>query len=260
MRIDEYVAQLRVDGELLAQAAGRVDLDQVPPTCPEWTVRELVRHQGRVHRWAASYVRDRIDHDLSPDEEYRAWGDMPVDAELLDWFRAGHASLVDVLAAAPSDVECWTFLPAPSPLAFWARRQAHETSIHRADAQSAVGAATGTDAITDVPADFAVDGIDELLIGFFGRPGRRLSREVPATLLVRASDAGAAWLVTFGPDGARAQRVGPGEEPATVDCQLVGPASRAYQLLWNRRVDGLEVRGDERLLELWRERARISWA
>lgn len=34
-------------------------------------------------------------------------------------------------------VDCWTFLDAPSPLAFWARRQAHETAIHRADAQLA---------------------------------------------------------------------------------------------------------------------------
>ena len=53
--------------------------------------------------------------------------------------RQGCADLVAALAAAPDDLECWTFLPAPSPRAMWARRQAHETAIHRVDAELAAG-------------------------------------------------------------------------------------------------------------------------
>src|SRR5260370_27003394 len=65
----------------------------------------------------------------------------PADDVLLDWFRDGHASLVRALAAADPDLKCWTFMAAPSPLVFWARRQSHETAIHRVDTQQAAAAA-----------------------------------------------------------------------------------------------------------------------
>ncbi|MGC0381054.1 uncharacterized protein (TIGR03083 family) [Streptomyces sp. SAI-129] len=83
---------------------------------------------------------------------------------LLTWFREGHGRLVDTLAGAAPDVRCWHFLPAPSPLAFWARRQAHETAVHRIDAESARGGEP-----TGVGVDFAVDGVDELLCAFHAR-------------------------------------------------------------------------------------------
>ena len=37
--------------------AGRAGLDAPVPTCPDWTVLDLVAHQGMVHRWAAALVR-----------------------------------------------------------------------------------------------------------------------------------------------------------------------------------------------------------
>jgi hypothetical protein len=67
----------------------------------------------------------------------------PGDDELPGWFREGHASLVRVLEAADPDMTCWTFLDAPSSVAFWARRQAHETAIHRVDAEQAAAGAGG---------------------------------------------------------------------------------------------------------------------
>src|SRR5262249_53658636 len=74
-------------------------------------------------------------------------------AELPGWFREGHAALVQALSVAGPDLNCWAFLAAPSPLAFWARRQAHETAIHRVDAgQAAV--TPGDAAVT--PGDAAV--------------------------------------------------------------------------------------------------------
>src|SRR6202044_1362579 len=82
------------------------------------------------------------------------------DPDLLSWFRAGHAALVETLSGADPAVQCATFMPAPSPLAFWARRQAHETAIHRADAESADGT------VPQYPPGFAADGIDELIMGF----------------------------------------------------------------------------------------------
>ena len=74
-----------------------------------------------------------------------------------------------------------TFLPAPSPLAMWARRQAHETAIHRYDAQHATGTSAGFD-----PA-FASDGIDELVSGFAPRADQFPTKS-SRTMVVHAED------------------------------------------------------------------------
>src|SRR5205823_3910842 len=128
------------------------------PTCPGWTVRDLLAHQGGVHRWATSHV---VEARTEPPSRDFALAEPPDDDAVLDWFRDGYARLVTTLADASDRLECWTFLPSPSPRAFWARRQAHETAIHRVDAESASG-----EPVTFDPA-FAVDGIDELLLGFY---------------------------------------------------------------------------------------------
>ena len=249
MEIGRYIDALQHAGVAFGDAADKAGLDTAVPTCPEWTVRDLVRHTGYVHRWAATYVREARTEILDDDEEEAAVGPMPDDPELVGWFRTGHAALVAVLRAAPADLRCWHFLRAPSPLIFWARRQCHETIIHRADVEGAIGEMTG------VPTEVGVDGIDELLMGFYPRRGGRLRGEQPCSLLVQPTDSARAWTVRIGPDGARISR---GAEEA--DCALRGVASDLYLALWNRRsTDDLGVRGDRAVLDLWRERATVRW-
>jgi uncharacterized protein (TIGR03083 family) len=172
------------------------------------------------------------------------------DDELLDWFARGHRALVDTLRTADPAISCWTFLPAPSPLAFWARRQAHETAIHRADAESALSA---------VPAwepGFAVDGIDEVLNGFFARPISRIVAENPSSIALCPTDANSAWTVFLDPTG---HRTTPGRHPA--DLVVTGSASDLYLLAWNRiGVRHLATHGDPRAWDQWQTHARIRWA
>jgi hypothetical protein len=76
------------------------------------------------------------------------------------------------------------------------RRQAHETAIHRADAERAAAA-------TPVyPAEFAADGIDELITSFGARrkyqppPPHQVSSSADGGLLrVVAADTGDAWSI-----------------------------------------------------------------
>lgn len=91
----------------------RAGVDAEVPTCPGWQVRDLLRHTGMVHRWAASFVTEG---HTSP----HPVGGLPdLDGSALAaWFRDGHRHLVDTLSTAAPDVRCWHFLPAPSPLAF----------------------------------------------------------------------------------------------------------------------------------------------
>ncbi|MFI6357613.1 maleylpyruvate isomerase family mycothiol-dependent enzyme [Streptomyces sp. NPDC050743] len=242
----DFLQTLDREGRLLAAAAAAAGTDAKVPTCPQWQVRDLLRHIGAVHQWAAAVVADG-----QPDP--RPFGDLPdLDGdELVDWYRDSHRLLVDTLTAAPADLECWTFHPAPNPsaLAFWTRRQAHETAVHRYDAEAARG---GT--ASPIAADFAVDGIDELLRGFHARPRSRVRTPEPRVLRVRALDAEpeAVWTVRL-----------TAEPPVTVrdaadqaDAELSGPADKLYLALWNREPVP-SVSGDRSLAALWREKSGI---
>jgi uncharacterized protein (TIGR03083 family) len=261
--VGAHIEALQRDGNLLADAAERAGLRAEVPSCPGWQVRDLLRHQGYVHSWAARHVAEQLlEPEKEPTEAEILAADPPCDAELLGWFRGGHAGLVRTLSTADPATPCWTFLPAPSPLAFWARRQAHETAIHRVDAELASGDATAFEA------EFAADGIDELIMGFLGRDAKQLpadgrDREY-RSLRVLPTDFGAVWQIDLTADGdaVRVRRTDqPAELPEESDCQLAGPAAGLYPLLWNRtdaRGAGVTVSGDTAVLAAWRG-VRVSW-
>ncbi|MFJ2868348.1 maleylpyruvate isomerase family mycothiol-dependent enzyme [Kitasatospora sp. NPDC087314] len=252
MEITEHIDALRREGVLLADAAARTDLAAPVPTCPEWQLSDLLRHVGQVHRWATAYPSRGLHAPLDEEGRRAAIGPDPSDAALLDWFREGHAALVDALTLAPADVDCWSFLPSTSPLAFWARRQAHETAVHRFDADAAAG--------TEGPrldAALALDGIDELLRGFTVLSRSKLRSERPRTVDVRTTDGPGSWRVTITQEPP-ATTTGGAAEPA--DLTLTGPAHDLYLLLWNRLPIGparVELDGDAALLDLWQATAAI---
>ncbi|SEF51725.1 TIGR03083 family protein [Actinacidiphila yanglinensis] len=247
MRTIDSIAHLQREGELLADAAAEAGEHAPVPTCPGWSTGDLVRHTGTFHRWAARIVAERLPGPVPEDPMPEG----PTGAALLPWFRDGHGGLVRTLRAAGHETDCWTFLPAPSPLAFWARRQAHETAVHRVDAESARGGK-----LTSLDPAFAADGIDELLTGFHARSGSRVRAEQPRALRVRPTDADAAWTVRLSAGAApRTERSTDG--PA--DCELTGPAQDLYLVLWNRLpLDAATLTGDAALAALWRETSAIS--
>jgi uncharacterized protein (TIGR03083 family) len=248
MEIDEHIAIVRREGERLADVAGQTSFDADVGTCPGWTIRDLVRHVGGIHSWATAHVSKSRSGRFDPFEEME--GRWPSDDALLEWFRAGHHKLVSALESAPDDLECFTFLKAPSARAFWARRQAHETGMHRADAESA---GTG---ITPFAPEQAVDGIDELLFGFMARPGQRLRTDDARVLQLSAIDAAAAWQVRTSQDEPVVRRGLDGE----ADLRVTATASDLFLLVWNRRAqDGLDVVGDTSLLDVWRQSVFVRW-
>jgi uncharacterized protein (TIGR03083 family) len=254
-----HIAHLREEGELLAGAADRAGLDAPVPGCPAWRVRDLLKHVGYVHRWAAGYVREQHPKwvDRASEREILAGG--PRDDALAGWFRDGHAALVRALEAADPGMACWTFLDAPSPLAFWARRQAHETAIHRVDAEQAAGTA-GTEAGgASFAPGFAADGVDELIMGFLGRDAKRGSWDGPPGVLgIHAGDgtgATAHWRVVSTPGQLAVSR-----EAGPADCDVTGTAGGLYLLLWNRGdASGLQVRGDPGTLAAFRAHFHVTW-
>ncbi|MEU2776424.1 maleylpyruvate isomerase family mycothiol-dependent enzyme [Streptomyces sp. NPDC007162] len=244
METADFLETLDREGRSLAAAAEAAGLDAKVPTCPDWQVRDLLGHTGTVHRWAAGLVADAHPGPRPIPDPPDLDG-----AELIAWYRDGHRRLVQTLAAAPADLACWTFHPAPvpSPLAFWTRRQAHETTVHRYDAESARGGP-----MSSVATGFAVDGIDELLRGFHARPRSRVRTETPRVLRVRAVDADAVWTVRLTAEPPVAE---PGES-GPAEAELAGPADELYLALWNR-VPVPQVTGDPELARLWRTNSGI---
>ncbi|GIH06334.1 hypothetical protein Rhe02_44010 [Rhizocola hellebori] len=247
MELVEHIDTLRAEGMLLADSAEATGLDAQVPSCPEWTVRDLVRHLGEVHRWAASHVIDA--------RETMSVGNFATypedDAQLLDWFREGHAELLQALEVADPEGAFYGFLPGGAKgTRFWARRQAHETTIHRVDAQNVTGL------VSPSTTEFAVDGIDEMLHGFLARrPSRLTSAADPYTFVLVCTDDPQAWQVAVNGDG-----------PTTTDdsgeggTRVYGTAFDLYLLLWNRRpLAGLEVQGPTEGLEHYRAHAYVRW-
>ncbi|QNE78731.1 maleylpyruvate isomerase family mycothiol-dependent enzyme [Streptomyces finlayi] len=251
MKIAEHIKSLAAEGRSLAAATEKAGQGAPVATCPGWRVRDLLRHTGMVHRWATEFVAEG--HTAyHPDG-----GEPDLDgAELLAWFPEGHELLVDALTAAPTGLDCWSFMPAPSPLAFWARRQAHETAVHRADAESALGGP-----LSPVGEALALDGIDELLTCFHARPKSRVRTDVPCTLRIRATDADAVWTVRLSAEPPQAVRHEGTSELAWVDCELSGEAGKLYFALRNRLPSSaVTLTGDEGPARMWAENSGVSWS
>jgi hypothetical protein len=130
----------------------------------------------------------------------------------------------------------------------WARRQAHETAIHRFDAESATGS------MSRFNPDFASDGIDEILTAMAPRASD-LPLESHLTMAIRPTDVAERWLVTLGPGGIDTVRI---DGPA--DLVLTGLASDLYLAVWNRGDDtAITLSGDSAVLDTWRARHRSQW-
>jgi uncharacterized protein (TIGR03083 family) len=251
LSLEQHLEAITRSGAALGEAAAGAGLDAKVPTCPGWDVTDLVVHQGMVHRWAAASLRGERDHDTAASQaEGRAA------ARLLDWFADGLTALVDTLRATPEDAEAIVFLKdAPPPRRFWARRQAHETTIHGADAAGAALGRWPTAADVDVDPALAADGIDELLMGFITRGKGRLHAAEPFTVLVRTDDTGHAWTLRIG-DGPVVTTTGVTGQPEAV---LSGTAAQVYLSLWNRD-DELTWEGRPDLIDEWRRQVRIRWS
>lgn len=235
---------------VLRNNATSAGLDVPIPTCPGWTMRDLVTHQGLVHRWAGAFVRrERPRADAEVEAEAAAASD------LLEWLDDGMVDLLNALATAPEDLDVKFFLPdAPPARQAWTRRQCHETTIHAVDAMAArLGRAPRADELWFAPA-LARDGIDELLLGFAPRRRYDVRYSRKARVTVVTDDDLGAWTLELTPDGLTA-RVG---AEADADTRVTGSARAVYTGLWNRG-DEFETAGDPEPLHSFLQQLRVAW-
>ncbi len=148
---DAYLRSVERDAATMAAIADIVPLDSPVPSCPDWDLRELIVHTGIVHRHKAALVRDAW-VDSQPERPHGPFG-----ADLIVWFEEGVADLVTVLRNADLTQPAWTWCVHEHSARWWVRRMAHETAIHRADAELAGGL------VPELDQELAVDGADEVI-------------------------------------------------------------------------------------------------
>ncbi|MBK8445973.1 MAG: maleylpyruvate isomerase family mycothiol-dependent enzyme [Micropruina sp.] len=235
---------------VLRNNANSAGLGAAVPTCPGWTMLDLLTHQGMAHRWAAASLRHE---QPRPDAEVEA--EATAAADLLQWLDDGMVELLNALASAPEDLDLPFFLPeAPPARQAWARRQCHETTIHGVDAMAArLGRVPRPDELWFAPA-LARDGIDELLLGFAPRRRYNPKADAATSIAVVTDDGLGAWTIELTPEGCTARAGADADAPTRVS----GSARAVYVGLWNRGED-VRVEGNPEPLQSFLQQLRVAW-
>jgi len=241
---DDYLAQLARDGRRIADLA-RGDLAATVPTCPGWTLADLVEHTGNVHRWQTEAAR--VDAGGFPDMSHETG--VAAGQSLADWFQEGVDRAVEVMSGVEPDATRWTWAKGPGDVAQWYfRRIAQETYVHRIDAELTAGVE-----ITDADPAFAVDGIDEFCDVMIPQAVGQAINGGGKTLHLHATDAEGEWLLTLHDD-----RVDVARGHAKGDAALRGAARDLLLEVWGREPLGpVEVFGDESVVATFRTAARL---
>lgn len=245
---DRYLELLESDAARLLACAG--DLEAAVPTCPGWSVRELVEHVAEVYQHKIACTRLQA----QPED----WPPPPPAGDPRDWLARSTIELVDLLRERGADAPSVTWHPPEQTVGFWYRRMAQETAVHRVDAESAA------DDITPVAADLAVDGIDEVLTimlegDWSDVPDDQWGEASPdmgdgQTVAVLGGDA--VWRVSFKRHVVEVQS---GAGPA--DASVGGAPSEVLLWLWGRRPsDAIEVSGDDSAVRALRARLVLATA
>ncbi|WP_371576637.1 maleylpyruvate isomerase family mycothiol-dependent enzyme [Streptomyces sp. NBC_01314] len=258
-RHDRYCAEIELRvRRLRGIVTSGADLSVTVPTCPDWSLEQLVRHTGGALRWVELNVRTRSENEVpEPDVPLYEGPEKQGDPAAPDaWLAETGEMIVDTLREAGPEAPVWSWGWERSA-GFWARRMAHEQVVHGADAALTVGRPV------EVAPEIAADAIDEWLeiVEFFQRtmphdeaaelrgPGRGIHLHATDT----DTELNAEWLVELTEDVVRRRR---GHEKATV--ALRGPLTEVL-LAFHRRLPPnggrLEVLGDRELLDFWLERA-----
>lgn len=230
----DFVDHLRRDVDRLATVIADSDLTVTVPHCPGWDLRRLAVHVGNVHRWAAQAAASGAPPPSRP-------ADPDHDVELAAWLRSGAEALIDALQSLDPEQPTWHPFPADQVAGVWPRRMAHETVVHRVDAELATGLATD-DPASAMDAALASDGIDEYFSVMVAGAAQRRGLQLPAsTLHVHCTDVHGEWLVWAKGSSVTVQR-----EHAKGDVALRGPASSLLLVLWGRTwpQQGVEILGD----------------
>jgi uncharacterized protein (TIGR03083 family) len=236
-----FIEHVRRDESRLA-AAAQGNLSHEVPSCPGWSVRDLVRHIAEVYEHKIECTRLK----RAPDPWPPAW---PSDRDPIEWLDDAHGRLQEMFERSEPSTPSATWWPPDQTVGFWARRMAHETAVHRVDAELATGVADPT-----VDPDLAVDGIDEILDLMLAGDWSEEPHDASTGQRVAVATAGGTRLITLEPESVAVSR-----EVDRADARIEGDPSSVLLWLWGRVPDErIERSGDLDAIRVLRSRLAIA--
>lgn len=242
---DFWIAGLRAEGPAFRAAITEAPPDAPVPSCPEWTVTDLIHHLGSIYSWVRAHAPRGVTTAPEPRRAIVS-GDLPTGAAAAEWWQQEYGRLLEVLDGLDPELPAWNWAPQAKKAGFWHRRMAHETAVHRWDAQMAIAA------VEPVEAKLAVDGISEVLDTWLPAGRRQLPSSRQGLVQLVATDASQEWYLRLRGEGVALLDTGTlldtDEHHARVNA--AGTASDLLLALYGRvRFDVLEVTGDVTLLD-----------
>ena len=232
---DSYLGAIEREGELLAKAGDR-NLGAIVPACPGWTVQTVLVHLGRVYRSVTEHVVARAT-EMIPFTKTPS----PDSFDVVSWYGEGLDALLEALRGIDPGEPVWSWSDNQTA-GFYFRRMAHETAMHRYDAEAATATPTPFDG------DIAADGVAELYESVlpFGLERRKVTLPSGSMHLHR-TDGDGEWMVN-GVDGA----ISLTHEHGKGDAAVRGSASDLFVFVWHRGMpDTLQFFGDEAVARAW---------
>jgi uncharacterized protein (TIGR03083 family) len=195
---DLWLAAMRADGPALRTAFEEVaitssGLGTTVPSCPDWTVLDLIHHLASQYRQVRSHVSRGV--TSRPEEEVTTAEELPTGASAIQWWADELQELLNLLEALDPQMPAWNWAPQSKQAAFWHRRMAHETAVHRWDAQTAIGH------VEPIEAKLAADGVSEVLDTLLPAGRRRGPIDRSGVVRLAATDASSEWFVRLRGEG-----------------------------------------------------------
>ncbi len=215
-----FVEALTSDGAALLAAVSAAPRAQVA-ACPGWDNAELAAHMGRLWHY--------VSRQVSAVETVTGGGRPPEGKDVVLWAREGLNALLAALASADPQAASWNWSRSePQKAAFWFRRMAQETAVHRWDAEAAAGDPS------PIPGWLAADGIEEFATMWLPTRRAEANEDVIGTAHIHASDPvdgqPSEWFIVLGFRGAVNTR----HEHQKGDAVVRGTASDILLRLWGR--------------------------
>jgi uncharacterized protein (TIGR03083 family) len=227
METNEFIATLDRDSAAFLDVCAIAGLTTPVPSCPGWTIADLLWHLTEVHDFWRTIVAERRSSWEGYEEPPR-----PADEGLADMYRKGRIELLTTLGGADPATPTWTW-SSDKTAGFVIRRMTHETAVHLWDASDAAGMTN------PIAPALASDGIDEFL-AYFITDAVEGAAPVGGSVHMHCGDVAGEWTVREVDDKFVVVR-----EHSKGDCAIRGSASDILLTLWRRQpLSTCDVVGD----------------
>lgn len=240
---DFWIGALRTEGPAFAAAVAEAPAETPVLSCPGWTVADLTLHLAGLYDWVCSFVGSGV--ATAPPVRTSTRPEVPAGSTPLQVWQGTYDRLMVLLDGLDPEAPAWNWAPQPKRAGFWPRRMAHETAIHRWDAQLAIAAGE------PIEAKLAADGVSEVLDTRLPAGRRPTPGQWRGVVQLVATDAGQEWFLRLRGEGVALLDTGTilDHDDHHARARAVGTASDLLLALWGR-VDfaTLDVSGDRSLL------------